>query len=66
MPLREALETARRAYVEAALARSGGNVTKAAKDSGMNRQHLHTLMSRYGLCSSMTNGNRGNWHGLEG
>ena len=36
-------------YVAAALLRSGGNVSKAARDSGLNRVYFTRLARRYGF-----------------
>jgi len=36
-------------FLSAALARSGGNVTKAAEEIGMQRTHLHALMRKHKL-----------------
>ena len=41
-----------RAYVEDILRRSGGNVSKAARDAGVDRRHLQRLMARFGLKAS--------------
>ncbi len=41
-----------RAYISQALKKSKGNVTLAAKNSGLERQALQRLMRRYGLNSS--------------
>ena len=38
-------------YAEAVLARSGGNVSKAARDAGVDRRHLQRLMARFGIKS---------------
>ena len=43
------LERFERAFTEAILARSGGNVSKAARDAGVDRRHLQRLMVRFGL-----------------
>jgi transcriptional regulator with GAF, ATPase, and Fis domain len=49
-PARERLETAFfRAYLEHALARSGGSVSGAAKLIGTNRRYVQRLMRRYDL-----------------
>ncbi|MBI2896911.1 MAG: sigma 54-dependent Fis family transcriptional regulator [Deltaproteobacteria bacterium] len=52
-PFRTAKERAtgafERAYVEAILTRSGGNVARAARDAQMDRMYLHKLAQRYGL-----------------
>jgi transcriptional regulator with GAF, ATPase, and Fis domain len=37
------------AYVTACLERSGGNVSKAAREAGVDRRHLQRLMARFGL-----------------
>ena len=49
-PLREARDAFERAYLEAVLSRSNGNVTAAAKISGRNRTDFYDLMRRHG-CS---------------
>jgi transcriptional regulator with GAF, ATPase, and Fis domain len=41
-----------RAYVEQILKRSGGNVSKAARDAGVDRRHLQRLMVRFGVRST--------------
>jgi transcriptional regulator with GAF, ATPase, and Fis domain len=41
-----------RAFVEHALRESGGNVSKAARDAGVDRRHLQRLMARFGVRSS--------------
>ncbi|MFO0613409.1 MAG: sigma 54-interacting transcriptional regulator [Polyangiaceae bacterium] len=41
-----------RAFTEEALRRSGGNVSKAARDAGVDRRHLQRLMVRFGITSS--------------
>jgi DNA-binding NtrC family response regulator len=38
-----------RAYVEAILAQSGGNVSRAAREAGVDRRHLQRLMARFGI-----------------
>jgi transcriptional regulator with GAF, ATPase, and Fis domain len=38
-----------RTYVEAILARSGGNVSRAAREAGVDRRHLQRLIARFGL-----------------
>lgn len=43
------IERFERAYVEAILRNSGGNVSKAARDAGVDRRHLQRLMARFGL-----------------
>lgn len=40
-----------RRYLEAALARSGGNITRAAEESGMLRQVFQRLLRRHGIDS---------------
>ena len=48
MPLKEAkdrlIEDFQARYIAKALARHGGNVSQAARDSGVKRQYLHRLM----------------------
>ncbi len=41
-----------REFVRVALDRSAGNVSKAARDAGIDRRHLQRLMSRFGLKST--------------
>ncbi|HVY49233.1 MAG TPA: sigma-54-dependent Fis family transcriptional regulator [Minicystis sp.] len=43
--------SAERAYLEQLLARSGGNISKAARESGIHRSQLQRLLSRHGLRS---------------
>lgn len=43
------VERFERAYAEAILKNSGGNVSKAARDAGIDRRHLQRLMARFGL-----------------
>ncbi len=43
------LERFELAYATACLERSGGNVSKAARDAGVDRRHLQRLMARFGL-----------------
>ncbi|NUQ72255.1 MAG: sigma 54-interacting transcriptional regulator [Polyangiaceae bacterium] len=43
------VERFERAYIEAILGQSGGNVSKAARDAGVDRRHLQRLMARFGL-----------------
>jgi DNA-binding NtrC family response regulator len=40
------LSSFERAYVEALLARWGGNITQAAQAAGLSRQHLYLLIHR--------------------
>jgi transcriptional regulator with GAF, ATPase, and Fis domain len=47
---REALtDRFERAFCQAALERSGGNVSKAARDAGVDRRHLQRLMVKFGI-----------------
>src|SRR5690606_13319151 len=46
-PLREARDAFERAYLDAVLARSNGNVTAAAKVAGRNRTDFYDLMRRH-------------------
>ena len=46
---KQAIDAFERAYVTDLLARSDGNVAKAARDAGVNRAYLHRLLSRHGL-----------------
>jgi len=52
-PLREgrdrALDAYERAYLQAALERTGGNVTRAAELAGVNRKFIQRAMKRLGL-----------------
>ena len=41
-------------FLTEALQRSGGNVTRAAEDVGMQRTNFHALMRKYGLTSDTT------------
>jgi DNA-binding NtrC family response regulator len=43
------LDAFERAYLEAVLAREGGNVTKAARAAGVDRMHFYRLLWRAGL-----------------
>ncbi|OJY18077.1 MAG: two-component system response regulator [Myxococcales bacterium 68-20] len=47
-PLREARDAFERAYLDAVLSRSNGNVTAAAKLAGRNRTDFYDLMRRHG------------------
>jgi transcriptional regulator with GAF, ATPase, and Fis domain len=40
-----------RAFTKSALEKSGGNVSKAARDAGVDRRHLQRLMARFGIKS---------------
>jgi transcriptional regulator of acetoin/glycerol metabolism len=44
-----ALDECRRAYCLAALEMAGGNVSRAARESGIGRQHLTKLIKRFDL-----------------
>ncbi len=46
------LERFERAFTESILERTGGNVSKAARDAGVDRRHLQRLMARFGIRSS--------------
>jgi DNA-binding NtrC family response regulator len=50
------LERFERAFTEAVLAKSGGNVSKAARDAGVDRRHLQRLMARFGIKSAEKQG----------
>jgi DNA-binding NtrC family response regulator len=41
-------------FVKSALERSGGNVSKAAREAGLSRQSFQHLMKKYGITSSQT------------
>ncbi|NQU04957.1 MAG: sigma-54-dependent Fis family transcriptional regulator, partial [Calditrichaeota bacterium] len=38
-----------RAFIKEALQRSGGNVTQAAREVGMQRRNFQTMMKQYGI-----------------
>jgi len=46
---KSAIASFERRYIEAALARAGGNVTQAAKRMDISRQRLHEMMDQHGL-----------------
>ena len=52
LPLREAKERLERDLVVAALDRHDGNVTRAARDLGLERTHLHKRMKALGIAPS--------------
>ncbi|MFN0062628.1 MAG: sigma 54-interacting transcriptional regulator [Myxococcaceae bacterium] len=56
LPFKEAkeklLEAFTRDYLEALLARADGNISRAAKLSGLTRAYLHELVARHGLRAS--------------
>lgn len=43
------IECFERDYLRALIQRHSDNVSKAARAAGMNRAHLHRLLSRYGI-----------------
>jgi len=45
----DGVEAAERAALHRALARAGGNVSKAAEELGMSRSTLHRKMNQFGL-----------------
>jgi len=45
------IERFERAYAEEILRKSGGNVSRAARDAGIDRRHLQRLMTRFGIRS---------------
>ena len=45
----DGVEAAERAALHRALARAGGNVSKAASELGMSRSTLHRKMNQFGL-----------------
>jgi len=53
LPYAQAIEAATadaaRAYLQAVLARFGGNVTQAAKHAGVARQYFHRLLAKHGI-----------------
>lgn len=49
LPLREARAAFDRRYVEEILRRNGGNVSKAAREAGVDRKLIHRLIKRYGI-----------------
>ena len=46
-------------WAQEALKRSGGNVSKAARDAGVDRRHLQRLMVRFGISSMNPGGGTG-------
>ena len=48
-----AVQELERRFLTEALERSGGNVTKAAEDVGIQRTNFHALMRKYGLTSDV-------------
>ena len=48
-----AVQELERSFLTEAIERSGGNITKAAEDVGIQRTHLHALMRKYGLTSGL-------------
>ncbi|MFN7965057.1 MAG: sigma-54 dependent transcriptional regulator [Acidobacteriota bacterium] len=48
---KQALDQFRRRYVESLLERCGGNVSMAARESGISRAHLHAMIAELGLKS---------------
>jgi DNA-binding protein Fis len=36
-------------YLREILSRSGGNIARAARDSGLNRSHLTQMLKRHGI-----------------
>jgi Nif-specific regulatory protein len=50
------LESQKREMVEKALGENNGNVSRAARNLGMDRVHFHRLMKRYGLRGINTKG----------
>jgi DNA-binding NtrC family response regulator len=59
MSLIKALDECRRTYCLEALQKTGGNVTRAAREAGIGRQHLTRLMAKYNLRTRKKM--RGNW-----
>lgn len=49
MTYREAITSAKRAYLYRVLSESGGSMTKAAKLAGVNRVNLYRIMKRHGV-----------------
>jgi DNA-binding NtrC family response regulator len=49
VPFHEACDAFARRYLEAAMRRSGGNVSAAAKAAGVSRKLIQRMMRRYGL-----------------
>jgi DNA-binding NtrC family response regulator len=49
-----AVEDLERRFLVEALARSGGNVSKAAEDVGIQRTNFHALMRKHGLAANAT------------
>lgn len=49
MTYAEAMEKAKRDYLEAVYRACDGNVSKAARESGLNRTFLQKILVRYGV-----------------
>ncbi|MCG8459632.1 MAG: sigma-54 dependent transcriptional regulator, partial [Holophagales bacterium] len=49
LPYREASRGFRRAYVERLLERCGGNISRAARESGIHRGHLYEMLGKLGI-----------------
>lgn len=47
-----AVEEVEKAFINEALRRSGGNVTRAAENTGMQRRNFQTMMRHYGILAS--------------
>ena len=43
------LETFERGYIEVTLRRAGGNISRAARVSGLHRKSIERLVKKYGL-----------------
>jgi two-component system response regulator AtoC len=53
------IERFERGYITQALTRHQGNVSKAAEDMGMYRQHLQVKLAEYGIDAEVFRGRRG-------
>ncbi len=49
LPYKEAKETFERLYLQEMLKRSGGNIARMARESGIKRQNLYSKLKKYGL-----------------
>ena len=51
-PLREARKAIEREIIERVLAKTAGNITRAATELGISRPTLYDLISKYGISTS--------------
>ena len=54
LPLREAREIFERDYLLDLLRRNGYNLSKAAREAGIDRKHIRNLLKKYGIPSKDT------------